>query len=119
MTKVTSLTARRNLNPHRGQVYWLDIPGIGRKPWLVVSNNAINRNQALEQIVAVRITTTTRNRHLPTVVSLDSGEPLTGCVLAGTIMQLRRHWFVSSAGALSPSAMRAVDEALKEVLSLN
>jgi mRNA interferase MazF len=118
MTTATSLAARRNLHPHRGQVYWLDIPGIGRKPWLVVSNNAINRNTALEQIIAVRISTTIRNRQLPTVVPLGADEPLAGCVLAGTVMQLRRRWFVAAAGALSATAMRAVDEALKEVLAL-
>lgn len=118
MTSVTSLASRRNLYPHRGQVYWLDIPGIGRKPWLVVSNNAINRNTALEHIIAVRIATTTRNRHLPTVVPLGGDEPLAGCVLTGTVMQLRRRWFVSPAGALSTAAMRAVDDALREVLGL-
>lgn len=118
MTKVASLAARRHLHPHRGQVYWLDIPGIGRKPWLVVSNNAINRNAALEQIIAVRISTTMRGRHLPTVVPLGSDEPLAGCVLAGTVMQLRRRWFVAPAGALSAESMRAVDDALKETLSL-
>lgn len=117
MTNVASLAAHRNRHPHRGQVYWLDIPGIGRKPWLVVSNNAINRNSALEQVIAVRITTATRHRHLPTVVPLGAGEPLAGCVLAGTVMQLRRGWFAAPAGALSRDAMRAVDDALKEVLS--
>jgi mRNA interferase MazF len=118
MTNVSSLAAHRNRHPYRGQVYWLDIPGIGRKPWLVVSNNAINRNPALEQVIAVRITTTVRDRHLPTVVPLGSQEPLTGCVLAGTVMQLRRRWFMAPAGALSGPTMRAVDQALKEVLSL-
>lgn len=118
MTNVSSLAAHRNRHPYRGQVYWLDLPGIGRRPWLVVSNDAINRNQALEQVIAVRITTTTRSRHLPTVVPLGADEPLTGCVLAGTVMQLRRGWFVAPAGALSSATMRAVDDALKEVLSL-
>lgn len=118
MTNVASLAARRNRHPHRGQVFWLDIPGVGRKPWLVVSNNAINRNAALEHVIAVRITTTTHRRHLPTVVPLGPDEPLTGSVLAGTVMQLRRRWFVAPAGALSSAAMQAVDAALKDALSL-
>lgn len=116
--KVASLAERRNFHPHRGQVFWLDIPGIGRRPWLVVSNNGINRNAALEHIVAVRISTTVRHRHLPTVVPLGEGDPLAGAVLAGTVMQIRRTWFTATAGALSPATLRAVDEALKEVLAL-
>jgi mRNA interferase MazF len=115
---VTSLAARRAIHPHRGQVYWLDIPGIGRKPWLIVSNDAVNRNQALEHLIAVRISTTVRDRHVPTVVPLGASDPLTGCVLAATVMQLRRRWFVAPAGAVSPDTMRAVDEALAEVLAL-
>jgi mRNA interferase MazF len=115
---VTSLAARRPSHPHRGQVFWLEIPGIGRKPWLVVSNNSINRNAGLEHLIAVRVSTTVRRRHLPTVVPLGPDEPLSGCVLAATLMQLRRAWFVSPAGALSARAMRAVDDALAEVLAL-
>lgn len=29
MTNVASLAAHRNHHPHRGQVFWLDIPGVG------------------------------------------------------------------------------------------
>lgn len=108
----------RDEGPRRGQIYWLDIPGVGRKPWLVVSNEPINRTGALDRIVAVRISTVPRTRHLPTVVPLGADEPVPGCVLAGTVMQLRRRWFDAPAGVLSARAMRAVDHALKEVLSL-
>jgi mRNA interferase MazF len=118
VNEVADLAARRALHPHRGQVFWLDIPGLGRKPWLVVSNNGINRNTALEHLIAVRITTTMTHRHLPTVVPLGPDEPVTGCVLAMSVMQVRRHWFVEPAGALSPAAVRAVDHALKETLAL-
>ncbi|CAN5876747.1 hypothetical protein BH09ACT7_BH09ACT7_54460 [soil metagenome] len=44
--------------PARGQVYRADI-GFGAKPWLVVSNN--RRNTALSDLLAVRITTTTKH----------------------------------------------------------
>jgi mRNA interferase MazF len=116
--KVSALAARRATRPRRGQVYWLDIPGIGRRPWLVVSANGINQTGAVEHLIAARISTVTRDRHLPTVVPLGPDEPIGGSVLAATVMQVRRDWFVESAGVLTPAAMRTVDHALGEALGL-
>jgi mRNA-degrading endonuclease toxin of MazEF toxin-antitoxin module len=104
--------------PRRGEVYWLEVPGIGRRPWLVVSADESNRTGALEHLVAVRVSTADRLRQLPTVVPLGPGEPLTGSVLAGTVMQVGRDRFVNLAGMLSPGAMRGVDLALREALGL-
>ncbi|GAA5193132.1 type II toxin-antitoxin system toxin endoribonuclease MazF4 [Rugosimonospora acidiphila] len=109
----------RGAHPRRGEVYWLDVPGVGRRPWLVVSADEINRTGALEHLVAVRVSTADRRRHLPTVVALGSGEPLTGSVLAGTVTQIRRDRFVDLAGTLSPAVMRSVDLALREALGLD
>jgi mRNA-degrading endonuclease toxin of MazEF toxin-antitoxin module len=109
---------RRPSSPRRGQVYWLDVPGVGRRAWLIVSADEINQTAALEHLVAVRVSTADRRRHLPTVVALGPGEPLTGSVLAGTVMQVRRERFVDLAGTLSPSVMRSVDIALREALGL-
>ena len=60
-------------SPQRGQVYRCDL-GYGLKPWLVVSNNA--RNRLLDDIIAIRLTTTARD--LPTWVTLSPADPLTG-----------------------------------------
>jgi len=48
----------------RSQAYRVDL-GHGAKPWVVVSNNARNRN--LDTVLAARITTTGERAHVPTV----------------------------------------------------
>lgn len=69
-------------SPQRGQVYRRDL-GYGLKPWLVVSNNA--RNRLLDDIIAIRLTTTARD--LPTWVKLSPADPLTGYANADCIEQ--------------------------------
>jgi len=72
--------------PLRGQIYGVDL-GHGRKPWLVVSNNARNRNS---NRCWRRITTARKHRELPTVIPLGAGDPLVGFVLCDDIVQLYR-----------------------------
>lgn len=91
---------------------------MGRRPWLIVSADEVNQAVALDHVIAVRVSTADRRRHLPTVVPLGPGEPLAGSVLAGTVMQVRRDRFVELAGTLSPEVMRGVDIALREALGL-
>jgi mRNA-degrading endonuclease toxin of MazEF toxin-antitoxin module len=54
-----------------GEVWWFDLPRVGPKPGVVCSRRAVNLS--LMPIVA-RITTTGRERALPTAVQLDAGE---------------------------------------------
>ena len=70
-----------SVTPLRGQVFRVDL-GHGAKPWLIVSNNARNRN--LETVVAVRVTTTSKHANVPTVVPLSSADPLVGYVRVPT-----------------------------------
>lgn len=84
------------MTPLRGQVFRVDL-GHGPKPWLVVSNNARNRN--LESVVAVRVTTILKNAHVPTVVPLHHSDPVVDLV-----------------GAVGPETMRAVSVALRIAL---
>ena len=100
-------------HPERGQVYRCDL-GYGLKPWLVVSNNA--RNRLLSDIVAIRLTTTTRD--LPTWVKLSAADPLTGYANADCIEQLTKDELGDYLGALSPPSMRAVNQALAVALAL-
>ena len=101
------------MTPLRGQVFRVDL-GHGPKPWLVVSNNARNRN--LETVVAARITTTGKHAHIPTVVPLDNNDPLVGYVLVDDLVQLYRDELRTSVGALTPSTMRYVSAALRIAL---
>ena len=101
--------------PLRGQVYRVEL-GDGPKPWLVVSNNARNRN--LDSVLAARITTG-KHAVVPTVVALTSADPLVGYVLCDDLVQLYRDEFVKRVGAVSPSTVRAVADGLRIALGLS
>jgi mRNA interferase MazF len=102
--------------PLRGQIFQVDL-GHGRKPWLVVSNNARNRN--LDSVLAARIT----SKHpaipaIPTVVALTAADPLVGFVLCDDLVQLYRDELTRSLGALSPTTISAVSAGLHIALGL-
>jgi mRNA interferase MazF len=102
-----------NVAPLRGQVFRVDL-GHGAKPWLVVSNNSRNRN--LETVIAVRITTTSKHANVPTVVALSAADPLVGYIVVDDLVQLYRDELPEAHGAISPSTMRAVSDALRIAL---
>lgn len=100
----------------RGRVVWAVIDdSIGRKPYLVVSNNA--RNRAMRSFLAVRITTSPKP-HIPSVVALGPHEPLIGNVLCDEVLMLWEDEVVADAGALSPTTMVAVEAGLRAALGL-
>jgi len=90
--------------------------GYGGKPWVVISNN--QRNQKLSTVLAARITTTDRNRGLPTVVALASDDPLVGFILTDDIEQLDKDELVRPSGALSPRTLIALNNALRIALAI-
>jgi mRNA interferase MazF len=102
-----------SLTPLRGQVFRVEL-GHGAKPWLVVSNNARNRN--LETVLAARIPTTSEHATVPTVVALSSADPLVGYVVVDDLVQLYRDELTVAVGALSATTMRAVSDALRIAL---
>lgn len=102
--------------PFRGRVVWaVTDPKIGRKPYVVVSNN--RRNAALNSVLAARIATT-QKPSLPTVVELDHTDPLVGRVLCDEVAMLWGHEIDGDAGALSPRTLKAVDDGLRHALAL-
>lgn len=100
-------------DPLRGQVYGVNL-GHGAKPWLVVSNN--QRNHNLESVIAARITTTSKNARLPTVVPLATNDPLTGHVLCDDLVPLYRDELADLLGALTRPTMQAVSAGLRVAL---
>ena len=100
--------------PVRGRVYMADI-GSGRKPWLVVSNNA--RNRALSDCLAVRLTTSVKP-DLPSIIRLNSADPLIGRILCDDIALLYRSDLEEDRGALSPATMMKVATGLRSALAL-
>jgi mRNA interferase MazF len=99
----------------RGQVFRVDL-GYGAKPWLIVTNNS--RNRHLDSVLAVRITTTGRHAHHPTVIALTHTDPLTGFVLCDDLVPLYRDELTAPLGTLAPATMAAVSDGLRVALSL-
>ena len=103
--------------PTRGEVYFVELGDLGRKPFVIVSNN--HRNRALTTVLGVRITTTNRKAHLETVVPLgrDCG-PLTGWALCDDITQLWRDELDRPAGAIGLRTMAAINQGMRTALSI-
>ncbi len=101
----------------RGRVYGAVLPGVdGEKPYLVVSNNA--RNRQLPNVLAVRITTSDKPT-MDSIVVLGPGDrPLVGRVLCDDLIQLWPDEVSKEWGALSPDSMRKVDVGLRAALAL-
>ncbi|WP_308294213.1 type II toxin-antitoxin system PemK/MazF family toxin [Streptomyces sp. ST2-7A] len=100
--------------PIRGRVYTADV-GHGRKPWLVVSNNA--RNTRLKDCLATRITTSTKPP-LPSIVELSTADPLVGRVLCDDLVNLYRDELLEDRGALSHHTMVKVSQGLRAALAI-
>ena len=117
----------------RGQVYFVDLnptrgrETAGRRPVLVVSANAINRQPL---VVTVVVGTDAKNvpRDYPTnvrVTARETGMPLDTVFLCFQLRSLDPNRFVDQrtkrpalAGVLPPAAMARIDTALKSTLAL-
>lgn len=89
--------------------------GIGRKPYMVVSNN--RRNSAMDSILVARVTTS-RKPDLPSVVELDASDPIVGRVLCDEVMLLWTDEIVEDGGALTPRTMERVGDGLRHALAI-
>jgi mRNA interferase MazF len=64
--------------PRRGEVWWMEVPGAGRRPALVLTRNAAI--PLLNRLVIAPATRTVRR--IPTEVALDAGDGMPdACVL--------------------------------------
>jgi mRNA interferase MazF len=101
----------------RGRVYEAVISeNVGKKLYLVVSNN--QRNQALGSALVVRLTTSPKPP-IPSVVDLPDTEQFSARIVCDDIEDMYESEVINSAGALSPAAMRLVDQGLKAALDLD
>lgn len=107
----------RAQGPLRGQVFHVDLDGIGPHYWLIVSNN--QRNAHLHDILSVMITTTPPRSPRASYVPLAKGQdPFEGWVRCDDIGPLFRDELGPVQGSLSPGTMRLVDAGLAFALSL-
>lgn len=117
VAQLTSTSGGNEVAYLRGQVVYADL-GHGRKPWLVISNNQRNASRKGD-LVAVRMTTTSRAVDLPTVVRLSAVDrPFAGSILCDDPYVIGVDEIEAAAGALPPPTLRAVDTALRLALGL-
>jgi mRNA-degrading endonuclease toxin of MazEF toxin-antitoxin module len=103
----------------RGAVWFVDIPGVGDKPALIVSWQPIQN--ALNAPIVARITSVEKKRALPTAVGLEAGEAgleKPGYVLCHDLSTIDRDLFRRHAGTLTPPRLLEVEDALRRALDI-
>ncbi len=97
--------------PSRGEVWWSELPEIGRRPVVVLSRNAAIPR--LRRALVAPCTTTIR--HLPSEVVLEAGEdpiPKRSAVNLDSVESVALGVLVERLGRLSDERMRQVCTAL-------
>ncbi|MGA9762249.1 MAG: type II toxin-antitoxin system PemK/MazF family toxin [Gaiellaceae bacterium] len=103
----------------RGGIYFADLPGVGDKRVLVVSWSAINHG--LRSPIVCLVTSTRRERSLPTDVSVSAGEAgmiEDSWILCHEIATLDAEMFRHEIGVLSSPLLVQVETALRYALDL-
>jgi mRNA interferase MazF len=101
----------------RGQIWWVDVGLAENKRFVVVSNNA--RNRQLQDVLGVRLTTADKP-DIPSIVEFGPGEVGdTRCfAVADDIWLVRKDWLRDRVGALTSSQMERVGQALLVALDI-
>jgi mRNA-degrading endonuclease toxin of MazEF toxin-antitoxin module len=101
----------------RGQIWWVDVGLPEHKRFVVVSNNA--RNRTLGDVLGVRLTTADKP-DIPSIVAFDPGEVTDQrCfAVADDIWLVRKDWLRERVGALTPTQMERIGQALRAALAL-
>jgi mRNA interferase MazF len=109
-----------------GSIYWIDFsPGkgsepTGRRPGLVIQNNALNDSK-INTVIVLAITSTLKYGDLPGNVSLKKGEsnmPKSCVINATQIKSVDKRSLKEKIGTLSGEKISEVMEGLKLVMSI-
>jgi mRNA interferase MazF len=103
----------------RGGIYYAAFPVIGDRPVLVLSWDAINAG--LRSPIVCQVSTTKRERHLPTFVPLPAdaaGLETDSFILCHELATLRAERFRREVGMVPPAILVQVEEALRRALDL-
>ena len=98
--------------PRRGELWWCELPDIGRRPVVVLSRNAAIPR--LRRTLVAPCTTTIRG--LPSEVVLEPGDDPIGCrsaVNLDAVASVSTVVLVDRLGTLSGTRMRDICEALE------
>ena len=96
-------------------MFFAEIPRLGEKPVLVVSNST--RNRILGDVIVARITSAAKP-DIPSIVVLPDGEPVVGRVLCDDLSTMSKDFLRRPAGGLSRPTMQRIDAGLKEALGI-
>lgn len=99
----------------RGQIWARDVPGLGEKFFLVVSNNGRNAS-AYPRVHVVR-TTAMRQPDMPSNVQLDNRDG-GAWVKCDEVTLVDKGTFKRQVGVVSPAGMARVATGLKHILAL-
>jgi mRNA interferase MazF len=100
----------------RGRVYSAIFPNVdGEKYYLVVSNN--RRNSALNQVLAVRLTTT-KKPSISSIVEIPHGEVFVGRAVCDDIVEIWENEVRRDLGALTPKTMAQIEQGLRAALGI-
>ncbi|MDE0233095.1 MAG: type II toxin-antitoxin system PemK/MazF family toxin [bacterium] len=103
--------------PRRGEVYWADLPPPhGRRPVLIVSNNAGNRTSNF--VLAAPITTRPRAYPYSETVALDPDAPVDGTVVCSNLTSIPKTLLRDCKGQISTPDQAEIDRALHAALDL-
>lgn len=100
----------------RGQVWAVDLPDVGEKFFVIVSNN--NRNASRYPRVHLARLTARPQPPLPSIVRLDAHDFGGGYVLCDEVAPVSKDRLKRQVGVISPVGMRRVADAIKHVFSL-
>ena len=110
----------------KGSIYWVDFsPGkgsepIGRRPGLVIQNNALNDSR-INTVIMLAITSNLRFGELPGNVALREGEvnmPKSCVINVTQIKSVDKNSIKEKIGTLSNNKMQEVSEGLKLVMDI-
>ncbi len=89
--------------PHRGEVWWGEIEGLGRRPFLVMTRSAAI--PVLHAVLAAPVTRTVRN--IPTEVSLgpDDGMPTECAASFDNLRVVPKAYLVDRMCSLEPARL--------------
>ena len=103
----------------RGGIYFAALPGVGDKTVLVLSWDAINAG--LRSPIVCQVTTTKRERHLPTFVPLPAGAAgmeADSYILCHELVTLDAERFRREVGMIPPAILVQVEAAVRRALDL-